>query len=102
MDQMVARHPFFYRQMLKKHLPVTPLYCIILPQNQENSMEIYSTREIWFRWERKNSKHPMVVIGIAHNRESAQQLMISICENIYQVYGTVTAKDIREYFSMEE
>jgi hypothetical protein len=99
MDSVVAKHPRFYQHVLKKHLMMFSVFCLVLPQNENNSIEIYNIREIWFRWERKHTRNPIMVIGIAHDRDEAKKLLVQMCEAVYQVYGTVNAKKIHDYFS---
>jgi hypothetical protein len=71
------------------------VYCITLPVNGENTMEIYSSGELWFQYYRERE---LVVIGLAGTKEKAGKLASQICLDIVQQQGDITQKLVREYF----
>ncbi len=96
MDASVAKRPEKYRRMLERHRPLPAVYCITLPVNEENSMEIYSSREFWFQY---NQQRRLVVIGMARSRREARKLVTRICEDVYRQFGDLSAQRIHAYFS---
>lgn len=95
MDAAVAGKPEKYRRMAEQHESLHAVYCITLPVNRENSMEIYSSRELWFQYYRNRR---LTVIGLARSREGAQELVCRICRDIYQKFGKISAKEIQSFF----
>lgn len=98
MDKAVARKPKRYCRMLKRKKCARVLYCLTLPVNRENCLEIYSSVEFWFRYQRQRNT---VVIGLAKSRESAEKLLCQICADVYRQTGDVSAKQIHQYFQSE-
>lgn len=84
-----------YQRLLEKNKLTRPLYCITLPVNGENIMEIYSSAEIWFRWYRKRR---MTVVGLALSRENAEKLVAQICLDTVSREGTISPGLIYDYF----
>lgn len=96
MDASVAKRPGKYRRILEENKLVPHIYCITLPEDGKNSMEIYSSRELWFQYYRQRK---MTVIGMAKNEESAKELLLQICRDIYLQKGTVSAFEIQNFFA---
>lgn len=83
------------QRLLEKNKLMREVYCITLPVNGDNTMEIYSSRELWFRYYREQE---LVVIGLAGTRENAQKLAAQICLDTLQRQGDVSPGLVREYF----
>lgn len=94
-DEKISRKRKKYQQILEKNKLTRSVYCITLPVNGENTMEIYSSRELWFQYYRKKE---LVVIGMAVTREAAQKLAAQICLDIVTCLGDISPGLIREYF----
>ena len=84
-----------YQKLLEKNKRTRPLYCITLPVNGENMMEIYSSAELWFRWYRERD---LTVIGLAGSREKAERLTAQICLDMICREGDISPGIVREYF----
>ena len=76
-----------YQKLLEKNKPTRPLYCITLPVNGENIMEIYSSVELWLRWYRKRR---VTVIGLAGRKPKCLQhrsVLIQFAERVTSLPG---------------
>lgn len=94
-DAVLLKKKKRYQKMLERNKPVPSLYCITLPVNGKNIMEIYSAGEFWFQWYRQKS---MTVIGLAGSRENARKLAAQICLDIVELQGDITPEIVRCYF----
>ena len=65
LDKRLAKKRTYYQRQLEKNKLKRIVYCITLPVNGDNTMEIYSSGELWFRHYRERE---MVVIGLAATR----------------------------------
>lgn len=95
LDTDLAPKKKHYQKLLEKNKRTRPLYCIILPVNGENMMEIYSSTELWFRWYQKRD---LTVIGLAGSREKAERLAAQICLDTVCREGDIAPGIVREYF----
>lgn len=95
MDDKVKKKPSRYRKILEKRKLVKSCYCITLPMNQENCLDMYSSRELWFQYYRNRE---MEIVGLAASQEGAEKLLCQIASDVAKLYGEVNAKRVREYF----
>lgn len=95
LDADLAPKKKHYQKLLEKNKRTRPLYCITLPVNGENMMEIYSSTELWFRWYKKRD---LTVIGLAGSREKAERLAAQICLDTVCREGDIAPGIVREYF----
>lgn len=95
LDQEISKRRKKYQHMLEKNKLRLPVYCITLPINGENTMEIYSSHELWFQYYRHQS---LTLIGLAKTKESAWKLAAQICLDTVSRNGDVTPALIQEYF----
>lgn len=95
LDEKVARRRKKYKKRLEENKLLRPVYCITLPVNGENIMEIYSSREFWFQHYRDRE---MVLIGLAASGENARKLAAQICLDTIQRQGDISPALIQEYF----
>ena len=95
MDEKVKKKPQKYRRLVKKKKLVQGCYCITLPVNEKNCMDIYSSREFWFRHYREQE---IEIIGLAADREGAVGLLLQMAEDITREYGEINAQNVRTYF----
>lgn len=95
LDEKIARRRKKYQRILEKKKLVQTVYCITLPVNGENTMEIYSSRELWFQYYRKKK---LVVIGLAKTEENARKLAAQICLDTIRRRGDISPALVREYF----
>lgn len=96
LDDIVAKNPEKYKRILLGKKRIKGCFCIVISQNPQNSMEIYSSREMWFKYRKSQ---PMEVVGIAVYRESAFGLVENIVSDVYQDVGDVTAAEIKRFFA---
>lgn len=82
------------KRVSKRSLKAVTSYCIALPSNKENLLDIMNTGELLFSHYR-DSEDPLVVIGLAESRESAIELSRSIIEEVYRETGGL---DLEAYF----
>lgn len=95
LDKRLAKKRTYYQRQLEKNKLKRIVYCITLPVNGDNTMEIYSSGELWFRHYRERE---MVVIGLAATRENAQRLAAQICLDTVQRQGDISPILVRHYF----
>ena len=60
-DDKVARHPARYRKRVEKK-GLRGCFCVVLGRNPANSLEIYASRTLWFRYEKECG---VQVVGLA-------------------------------------
>ncbi|MDD7403421.1 MAG: hypothetical protein SO170_08325 [Butyribacter sp.] len=95
LDEKVKKKPGRYRKMLEQKKLVKNCYCITLPVNEENCLDIYSSRELWFSYYREKT---IEIVGLAADKEGAENLVCRIISDVAGRYGQVDAKCVREYF----
>ncbi len=95
LDEKIARSIKKYKKRLEKKKWLPQVYCITLPINGENIMEIYSSSEFWFK-HYQNRK--MVLIGLARTREAAGKLAAQICLDTIQRQGDISPALVKSYF----
>ncbi len=95
MDDRVKKKPVKYRRMVEKRKLARACYCITLPVNETNCMEIYSSRELWFRYYQNRG---LEIIGLASDEEGAQEILEKIASDVYREYGQVNAGCVKKYF----
>lgn len=96
MDEKVKKRPSKYKRLAKRRKLFRHCYCITFPANSGNIMDIYASKELWFRY---NSTQGLEVIGLASCEENAVQLVAEIVQDIYKEYGNVSLKLIKEFFA---
>lgn len=94
-DDKVKKKPERYRRILEKKKIVKSCYCITLPENEVNCLDVYSSREFWFDY---NRRRKLEVVGLAASREGAEELVSQIAKDVLQQYGELDARYVREYF----
>lgn len=96
MDEQVQKNPKKYRRYLERKKIAKQCYCITLPVNGENCMDIYCSRELWFSYCRRCD---MEIIGIAADKEGIQKVLCDIVKDIVAKYGTVNSEMVKKFFS---
>lgn len=99
LDERIARRKKKYKKLLEKNKRIPSVYCITLPINGENIMEIYSSREFWFQYYRDRK---MVLIGLAKTGEAAKRLAAQICLDLIQRHGEISPALVEEYFLQDK
>lgn len=95
LDEKIARRRKKYQRLLEKRKLLRQVYCITLPVNGENIMEIYSSNELWFQYYREKT---LVVIGLARTQDNARKLAAQICLDTICRQGDISPELIRGYF----
>ncbi|MCH5268547.1 MAG: hypothetical protein J1E62_09415 [Lachnospiraceae bacterium] len=94
-DDKVSRHLARYQKRVeRKGFPKG--FCVVLGDNPENSLEVYSSRTPWFRYQREQGVH---IVGLATNYDRALKLVQQIVSDVYRENGMVDSEKIREYFA---
>lgn len=96
MDEKVKEKPSYYRKIVTSHKLVRSCYCITLPANEENCMDIYNSREFWFRYYRKKN---LEIIGLAANQEKAQILVGTMVQDVIEAFGECNSHTVKMFFS---
>jgi len=96
MDRKVSKKPAKYKRLAGRKKFFRHCYYITFPANSENIMDIYSSKELWFRYMAVCGTE---VIGMASCAESAVQLVAEIADDIYKKYGEVSPCLVKEFFS---
>lgn len=99
MDEKVKKKPSRYRRILEKRKFAKSCYCITLPMNQENCLDMYSSRELWFQYYQNQD---MEIVGLAASREGAEEILCKIADDVVARYGEINAERIREYFLLHK
>lgn len=95
MDEQVKKNPKKYRRCVEKRTLIRHCYCITMPSNRENCMEIYCSSEFRFSYYKKRK---IEVIAVAADEEGIRQLLCRIVCDVLEKYGEVTAETIRKFF----
>lgn len=95
MDEKVKEKPDKYRKMVEKKRGIRQCYVVTLPVNEKNSMEVYSSREFWFRHYREMG---LEIIGLAADREGVEEILCQIAQDVYHRYQVVDAIHVKSYF----
>ena len=72
MDEKVKEEPKKFRRRLERRKLVKKCYCITLPINEQNCLDIYSSREFWFQYYRKRKIH---IVGLAADQEGVEEIL---------------------------
>ena len=84
-DDKVARHPARYRKRVEKK-GLRGCFCVVLGRNPANSLEIYASRTLWFRYEKECG---VQVVGLAASYDSAVELLQQMITDVYRDRGSV-------------
>ncbi len=95
LEEKIARQKKKYRRLLQKKKMLRTVYCITLPVNGKNIMEIYSSRELWFQYYREKR---LVLIGLAKTDEGAKKLAAQICLDTVKRQGDISPSLVAQYF----
>ena len=69
---------------------------LVLGRNPANSLEIYASRTLWFRYEKECG---VQVVGLAASYDSAVELLQQMITDVYRDRGSVDSDAIRAYFT---
>lgn len=94
MDEKVQKKPAHYRKLFEKK-GLRSCYCIALPVNRQNSLEIYSSRTFWFRYQRQRG---IQIVGLASSYNNAVELVEKIVRDVHRASGEIDAGKIHQYF----
>ena len=92
MDEIVRKNPGKYKRAVERGKFKLSLYCITLPSNPENLLDIYHVNEFLFPYYQGKE---ITVVGMAHSREAAFELVREMVEQVYRQGSDV---NLREYF----
>lgn len=81
-----------YKKRVEKGHFIGKLYCITLPSNPENLLDIVSARELRFPHYKRQEIH---VIGLAKGEDEAQETVRRIVEDMYNATSDF---DVRSFF----
>lgn len=95
MDETVKKRPYKYRNMIERHTKRKSCYCITMPQNDKNCMDVYSSKRLISPYD---VRPEIEIIGLAADKDSAIELVRQILTDIYVEYGTVDAGKVRAFF----
>lgn len=96
MDDVVRKDPIKYRRIIERRKVTKNCYCITMPANEMNSMDIYSSRELWFKYRRLQG---LEILGLASNKTNAIELVQQIIDDVYKEKHDVNAETLHEFFS---
>ena len=95
MDEKVKEKPGKYRKMVEKRHGLRRCFVIALPVNEKNTLEVYSSREFWFRHYRNMG---LEIVGLAADRDGAETLLCQIVRDVFYTYQVVDADHVHSYF----
>ena len=96
MDETVRKKPEKFKRLIQQKKLLCHCYVLTMPKNEKNCLDIYSSREFWFRYYHERE---MKVVGIAASKESAEELLCEMVRDIYREYQDVDAGCVKRYFS---
>lgn len=97
MDEKVKKRPERYRKIIDQKKFVRGCYCITTPINEQNCLDIYSSREFWFQYYQEQD---IQIVGLAANRYGAEQILCELVQDVYHTYGEVNAKSVKRFFAI--
>lgn len=95
MDEKVRKKPGYYRRIVEGRKLVKSCYCVTLPANEDNCMDIYSSREFWFQYYYDKN---IEIIGLAADRAGAEQIVCQITQDVMEAFGAVNAEYVKCHF----
>lgn len=81
MDSEIAKRPGHYKSIVEGgsvHIP--PVYCVAIPSNGNNILDIISCNEFIFRHYKRNI---IEVVGVTHSYKEAVKFVMSIAVEAY-------------------
>lgn len=98
MDEKVKKKPSRFRKIVQSHKIIRECYCITLPVNEENCMDIYNSREFWFRYYREKE---IEIIGLAADRSGVEEILGAMVSDIIRAYGVCNHTTVKEFFKQK-
>lgn len=98
MDECVSKNPRKYRKWVEEKTLTRHCYVLTLPRNERNCLELYSTREFWFQYYHERE---IKIVGMAASKDSAEELLCQIMNDVYKEYGDVCAGRVHLFFEKE-
>lgn len=95
MDEKVMKNPIKYRRRIEKGKILPECFCIALPANKLNVLDIYSSCEFWFKYQAYKG---VEIVGLAADREGAIRLVEKIAFDIISEVGEFNSKTVAQYF----
>ncbi len=99
MDEKVKKKPGCYRKIVEGSKIVRGCFCITLPANENNCMDIYSSREFWFQYYREKN---IEIIGLAADQAGVEQIICQMAQDIMREFGEMNAESVKAYFGAEK
>ena len=96
MDDVVSKDPEKYKKIIEKKKITKNCYCITMPANEMNSLDIYSARELWFKYRKLQG---IEILGLASNKTKAIEIVQKIVSDVYKEKQDVNVKTLHEFFS---
>lgn len=96
MDEKVMKKPIKYRRKIEKGKILPECFCIALPANGLNALDIYSSREFWFKYQAYTG---IEIVGLAADRQGVKELLEQMIYDIISEKGDFNSKTVSEYFS---
>lgn len=93
MDKRSSKKKDRLKQLIEQEKAAAGVYLILLAANEANLFDILSSNELLFAHYKRNDSF---VVGIAHSRAAAQELLCRIVEDMYRETGRFRT---REYFT---
>lgn len=95
MDEKVQKKPIKYRRRIERGKLLPECFCIALPANSDNTLDIYSSREFWFKYQ---AELGIEIVGLAADRDGAVELIQKMFFDIAGEKGAFNSKTVSEYF----
>ena len=96
MDEKVLKKPIKYRRRIEKGKILPECFCIALPANKSNALDIYSSREFWFKYQ---ACAGIEIVGLAADGQGTIKLLEQMVSDIINEKGEFNSKTVSEYFS---
>lgn len=93
-DESIKKRLRRTKRLLEQNKGDIFTYCIVLSENENNLFDILSGLELRFSYY-KNREN--VVVGLAHDKESAVSLVAGIVEEIYGQTGEINVKQFFQW-----
>ncbi len=96
MDEKVRKNPARYKRIAGRKKSFRQCFCITFPANSKNIMDIYPSRELWFKY---STACGIEIIGMASGMEGAVQLVAEMAQDIYKEYGDISPVLVQKFFA---
>ena len=95
MDDKVLKKSVKYRRMIERGKVLPAWKFISFSDNIDNSIDIYSSREFWFKYQAETG---IEIVGLASDYAGVLELLKKMVSDIISEKGEFNSETVSEYF----